>query len=45
MVEETFPYQLNDNTRLSRGLLFYGLERLGFSNIAEIAWKPEWLSP
>ncbi len=40
-----FPYVFNDNTRVSRGLLYLSFERMGFKNIVEIPWRDEWLSP
>lgn len=38
-----FPWRFNDNTRLSRGLLYYGLEEMGFKNIREMPWSENWL--
>jgi hypothetical protein len=43
--EMPFPYRFNDNTRLSKGLLFHGFEQMGFKNIVELPWRDEWLSP
>jgi SAM-dependent methyltransferase len=43
--ELPFPYRFNDNSRLSRGLLFHGFEQMGFKNILELPWRKEWLSP
>jgi hypothetical protein len=40
-----FPYRYNDNTRLSRGMLFHSFEDMGFKNILEFEWLPEWLPP
>jgi Methyltransferase domain len=38
-----FPFTFNDNTRLSRGLLFHTLEELGFRDVIELSWQPAWL--
>ena len=40
-----FPYVFNDNTRVSRGLLYFSFEKMGFKNIVEMPWRDEWLSP
>ena len=40
-----FPFKFNDVTRLSRGLLYHGLEEMGFKNIVQIPWSEEWLPP
>ena len=42
---ERFPFRFNDNTRLSRGLLFHSLEQMGFSRVVELPWRDEWLPP
>lgn len=43
--EMRFPYRFNNNTRLSKGLLFYGFEEMGFKNIVELPWRDDWLPP
>ncbi len=40
---QSFPFAFNDNTRLSRGLLWHAFEQMGFCNIIEFPWKAEWL--
>jgi hypothetical protein len=44
-IDMPFPYRFNDVTRLSRGLLYHGLEEMGFKNIIQIPWSDEWLPP
>lgn len=39
-----FPYNFNDNTRLTRGLFEYSLKQLGFSRIIEIEPEKTWLT-
>jgi len=43
--EMPFPYRFNRNTRLSRGLLYHGLEEMGFKKIVELPWSEDWLPP
>jgi hypothetical protein len=38
-----FPFNFNDNTRLSRGLFHVALKQLGFCEIVEIPPRPTWL--
>jgi hypothetical protein len=44
-LEVRFPYRYNDNTRLSRGLLYNAFEDMGFKEIVEFPWRSEWLPP
>jgi hypothetical protein len=39
-----FPYRFNSVTRLSRGLLYYGCEDMGFRNIIEIPYDLEYVT-
>ena len=39
----TFPVCFNNDVGLSRGLLMRSLGLLGFKEIVEIPWRPEWL--
>jgi len=41
--DEAFPRGFNDNTRLSRGLLVWSLEQMGFTDILELRWREGWL--
>jgi hypothetical protein len=43
--ELPFPLRFNNNTRLSRGLLYHSLEEIGFKKIEEIQWSDDWLPP
>jgi SAM-dependent methyltransferase len=43
--ELPFPLRFNNNTRLSRGLLYHGFEEMGFKRIDEIPWSDDWLLP
>ena len=38
-----FPFSLNENTRLSIGLLWTSLEMMGFHKIMEFQWRDTWL--
>lgn len=38
-----FPFAFNDNTRVSRGLLWHAFEQMGFSDIVELPWQADWL--
>jgi hypothetical protein len=40
-----FPLRFNSDVRISRGLLYYGLEEMGFKNIHELPWSDDWLPP
>lgn len=40
-----FPYEFNDNTRISRGLFEHSMKSLGFHEIVELPWRDAWLSP
>ncbi len=41
--DATFPNCFDNDTGLSRGLLFKGLEMLGFDEIIELPWAESWL--
>jgi SAM-dependent methyltransferase len=38
-----FPYNFNDNTRISRGLFEFTMGQMGFREIVEIPLQPDWL--
>jgi hypothetical protein len=42
-VARPFPHYFNDETRLSRGLLWYSLSALGYTKIAEVPWQTDWV--
>ena len=41
--EQTFPYGFNDNTRISRGLFELSTRLMGFREVIEIPYRPQWL--
>jgi len=40
-----FPLRFNSDVRISRGLLYYGFEEMGFKNLYELPWREDWLPP
>ncbi len=40
--KQTFPYGFNDNTRISRGLFELSTRLMGFREVIEIPYRPEW---
>jgi hypothetical protein len=40
-----FPYGFNHETRMSRGMMEFGLRSLGFGKIEYLPWQEDWLPP
>jgi hypothetical protein len=38
-----FPVNFDNDVGLSRGMLMLGLDQLGFDEVIEMPWRPEWL--
>jgi SAM-dependent methyltransferase len=41
--DRVFPYNFDDNTSLSRGLLYQSMEWMGFTEVVEMPYQESWL--